>query len=352
MNESNLALDGWIQTADNDTSDYTYSGTQYSLMDVVCYKYLGPTLCALGIIGNTISLFVLTRDQIKEGSYLYLKALAVTDMFALAVSFPFMVFCMGSVSYYWKWYECYVFLPFANMFTAASVWITTVMTIERFIVVKFPLWSRWRCTRFGAQVRILIVLVIALTISIPRYLAFTITPFGSGYRLARTPFQESKAYYVLDMFCIATLHFLPLFILGIVNTVLIYEVQNARIIREELNIRNNQESEFQKDQRRFTITLISIVVLFLCFILPATVSDILLYSKFGLQPNGFQIMRTIRNIANVLLWCSLSFNFLLYCAFNKRFVRVLRNSVGRGIFRFRNYSFRARSVKTSNSTTL
>ena len=326
-----------------------------SLTDTVCYKYVGPILCVFGVLGNVLSLLVLTRDRLKDAPYVYLRALAATDMMALLVSFPFMVFSIGSYAYPWKWYESYVFLPFANLFTASSVWITVTMSIERFIVVKFPLWAKWRCTRVGAKTRVCVILFTAFLLSIPRYFAYSITQIGSGYILKSTPFRLSEFYYWMDVFCIASFHFLPLLILGFINVFLIYEVQNARMIRRELNIRNNRESEFQKDQRRFTVTLISIVVLSLCFIVPATVSDIFMYTKFHRKPNGQTVSRIVRSTANVLLWCSLSFNFLLYCAFNRRFVRVMKHSLGRSFFKVRNYSRSkkfGRSFKSSNSTYL
>ena len=325
----------------------------------ICYLYIGPVLCVFGVFGNILSLIVLTSGKLREAPYLYIRALAISDAGALLVSFPFMVF-YGSTSYNVGWYTNYVFLPLVNSLTACSVWITVTMTIERFIVVKFPLWARSGCNRFGARVRIWAIVIAAFLTGIPRFFAYNIISADNvHYKLWPTDFRKSEIYYGLDVFCIISLHFLPLIILGIINTFLIHEVQNAKTIRMELNIRNNHESEFQRDQIRLTVTLISIVVLSLCFIAPATVSDILSYSSYHkTSDSGRRVSYIVRVLANVMLWCSLSLNFVLYCAFNKRFTVALKDIFHRGYSRVRNYpkteigrSFKtARSFRTSDIT--
>ncbi|KAK3092011.1 hypothetical protein FSP39_024435 [Pinctada imbricata] len=344
-----------LYDAKEDSNFTSKDSSASQLLEVICNQYIGPILCAFGIIGNTLSLIVSLYGKLRDPPYLYIRALAVMDTCALLVSFPFMVFSIGSTSYHWKWYEAYLFIPLANFFTASSVWITVTMTIERYVVVKFPIWAKSGCSRCGVHFRIWMVLCAATLNCIPRFFTYTVNHVSNGsYKLKPTPFRKGNVYYGIDIFCIIFLHFFPLVILGIGNALLILEVRRAQKARKVLNIRNNRETEFQKDQRRLSITLISIVVLSLCFIVPATVSDIFLYSKFHKRPSGRQISRVVRNLANVLLWCNLSFNFILYCAFNKRFVRILRKMISLRPLRDKNnllISTRA-SMKTTDTTFL
>ncbi|KAK3091298.1 hypothetical protein FSP39_018752 [Pinctada imbricata] len=314
------------------------------LVELVCYKYVGPTLCVIGVIGNFISLLVLSGDQLKESPYVYLRALATTDMLALLFSFPFMVFCIGTTNYFWRWYEIYVFIPLVNFFTASSVWITAAMTIERLLFVRHPLWARWRCNRNNAQFRIWIIVVFAVIISVPRFFCYEIKEEDKKAGILPTDFRYSTFYYVLDIFAIVTLHFIPLIVFSVINVYLVCELQHAKVLREELNLRSNRETEWQMDQRRFTVTLISIVLLSIMSILPAAIADIFLHAKFG-----YHLLRTLRNVSNLLLWCNLSMNFLLYCAFNKRFVRALTGMFDAGIFKVRNS---LRKTKTDRTTVL
>ncbi|XP_060062853.1 probable G-protein coupled receptor B0563.6 [Ylistrum balloti] len=325
------------QTTDEDMKD---------MLEDICYKYIGPVLCVFGIVGNIINLIVLSRQQLVESPYIYLKALAVTDMSALLFSFPFMVVSREATTFPLKWYNAYVFLPVVNFFTASSIWITVVMTIDRFIFVKFPIWARWRCSRFSAQVRVWIILFATVLISVPRLFCYKVVPIVvdnanvtvtdlHGYRIKSTEFRLSEHYQIMNIALIILIHFLPLIILCVINIYLIIAVQQARIAREELNLRNNMETEWQKDQRRFTITLISIVLLAIVSILPAAICDIMVEMRFGLKYS-----KLMQIIANLLMWLNLSMNFIMYCAFNKKFVRVLKDVMGRSIYRFR-YSLKS-----------
>ena len=319
------------------------------LVNDVCYKYIAPTLCVFGVIGNIITLIVLSKQQLMESPYVYLKALAITDMSALFFTFPFLVFSRESASYSWKWYDAFVFTPFLNFFTASSIWITVVMTIDRFIFVKFPLWARWRCNRVNAQVRIWVILAITVVISVPCIFYYDVvqiknkheinmTHIGNieRYRLFPTYFKRGQFNKVLNIICIVLIHFIPLVVMGSINIYLICAIQQARVAREELNLRNNKETEWQKDQRRFTVTLISIVFLATISILPAAVMDILIQS--GTHTYYIQIVQIV---SNLLMWLNLSMNFVLYCAFNKKFVKVLKELLGRGLYKFKNVSFRS-----------
>lgn len=327
------------------------------MLEDICYKYIGPVLCVFGILGNIINLIVLSRQQLVESPYIYLKALAVTDMSALLFSFPFMVVSRESTTYSLKWYNAYIFLPFVNFFTASSIWITVVMTIDRFIFVKFPIWARWRCSRFSAQVRVWIILVATFMISVPRLFCYTIVPIHvghsnvtvtdlQGYRISATEFRRSEYYQAMNIALIILIHFLPLVILCMINIYLIVAVQQARIAREELNLRNNMETEWQKDQRRFTITLISIVLLAIVSILPAAICDLMVETRSGLKYS-----KLMKIISNLLMWLNLSMNFIMYCAFNKKFVRVLKDVMGRSFYRFR-YSLKSVRDHQSEMTTM
>jgi uncharacterized membrane protein len=123
----------------------------------------------------------------------------------------------------------------------------------------------------------------------------------------------------MHIVCIIIYHFIPLVIFIVINTYLIVAVYKARFIRQELGIRNNREQDWQVEQRRFTITLIGIIVMSVVSIFPSTISDFSRLTKLSIHE-----YKTLRNVSNILLLCNLSINFILFCAFNKRFVRAIR----------------------------
>lgn len=306
----------------------------------ICYKYIGPTICAIGILCNIMNLLVLTQRQLKESPYTYLTGLALTDLGALSFSFIFMVFSYPSKAYFWKFYDSYIYLPLTNVCVNSSVWITVVLTIERFLFVKYPLWAKAMCDRASAKFKNALIISIIFAINIPHFFILKPVPIGNSttqYTRVSTDFRHSHHYLYIRWFYSISIHFVPLFILSVANTYLVYAVMRARKEREILQIRNNKEATWHREQVRLTVTLISIVCLFIICILPSAFSNKrIAYLMFGgdktldeFAMSNFYFI--LQYVANVLVWCNLSLNFVFYCAINKKFRHVMRWMIQRWI---------------------
>ncbi|XP_076075868.1 putative G-protein coupled receptor B0563.6 [Mytilus galloprovincialis] len=336
---------------DSDVSSETYPSSnqvrdEVDMVAVICNKYIGPILCVAGVFGNILNLIILIRGRLNNPPYFYLKALAVTDMCALVLSFLHLMVSNRSTLYEWKFFDAYLFFPLVNFFTASSVWLTVGVTIDRFLYVKAPLWARAQFSLNRAKVRIAIILVATIFITVPRFLCFSLVGATNQYHLYPTSFRASHNYRVYDIVCIALFHVAPLVIFVFCNSYLIYAVHKARSIRKEYDIRNNKEKDWQLDQRRFTITLISIVLLSIIAILPSTIGD---FTRLLHIP--FSHYHKLRHISNMLLLLNLSVNFLLYCAFNKRFVRVMKSMFGGGLIKVKLSIRRTKSSRYSRTET-
>ncbi|XP_052069038.1 uncharacterized protein LOC127708234 [Mytilus californianus] len=201
------------------------SARSRDIADLVINNYIGPILCVFGICGNILNLIILFKGNLNESPYLYLKILAMTDMCALLLSFIHMSISGKTTSHDWQVFNAYIFFPLVNFFMAAK---------------------------------------------------------NNMYAMKKTTFRSQSVYYqIYDFTCIALFHVSPLLILMFCNAYLICAVHNARSVRQELEIRNNKEKDWQKDQRRFTITLISIVLLSIIAILPSTVGDFAQYFQIS-----------------------------------------------------------------------
>lgn len=310
----------------------------------ICTKYVAPAICIFGIIGNSFSLVVLMRKSLKQSPYINLKALTTINLLALMISFPYMLHGEYSQEYAWLWYNIYIFIPLVNWLTATSVWVVVLMTVERFVYVRFPLRAKSQFGRTGTIIRILVVMLITFAMSLHKFFIYNIDRVRARY--VKTPFATSRLSYIIDIALMVVIHFIPLVILAVVNFLLIRTVREARNRRVVFNLRNNQEGGWQKDERRFTVTLVSIVILNICFVGPATITDILNLSTLGMRSRvTFSLMRQISNV--LLLFC-LSFNFVLFCTFNKKFLQAMKETLR--IHRFRRGHFK--SVKGSEMTFL
>ncbi|CAC5412419.1 unnamed protein product [Mytilus coruscus] len=319
--------------------------TSQGIASMILNIYIGPILCAFGICGNIMNLIVLFKGRLTDSPYLYLKTLALTDMFALTLSLVHMTISGKSTMYVWQFFNAYVFFPLANFFMAASVWLTVGVTIDRFIYVKAPLFARGYCSRKRARVRIILILCFTLLVSVPRFYCYTVNGNGDIFSLTKSSFRASITYYrIYNITCIVIIHVAPLLILMFCNVYLICALRNAKSTREELHIRNNREKDWQRDQRRFTITLISIVLVSIIAIVPSTIVDFVQFFK-----TSFNTYRKLRLSSNLLLLCNLSMNFLLYCAFNKRFVRAMKTIFCKDKVRFTSMK-RSRSPNSTINT--
>lgn len=306
----------------------------------ICYTYVGPVICAIGILCNIMNLLVLTQRQLKESPYTYLTGLALTDLGALFFSFIYMVCSHDSKRYFWKFYDAYIFLPLSNICSNSSVWITVVLTIERFLFVRYPLWAKAMCDRASAKVKNALIISIFFVLNIPHFMILEVQQISNKteeYRTISTDFRHGDHYFRIRWFYSIIIHFVPLLILSVANTYLVYAVMRARKEREILQIRNNKEATWYREQVRLTVTLISIVCLFIVCIIPSAFSNKrIMYAFFGGEKTMDQFAMTnfyfiFQYIANVLVWCNLSLNFVLYCAINKKFRHVMRWMIQRWI---------------------
>ena len=317
-----------------------------TMIDYVCNLYIGPALCIFGILGNIFNIFVLFRGRLLDSPYVYLKALSFTDMFALILSLPYLLFTQNAENFIPNIYNAFVFFPVVNLLTAASVWITVGVTIDRFIFVKFPLLARSYSSGSRVKTRIVTIYIFGVFFTLPRFFCYQLVNEYGSYHMEFTTFRDSPYYRVYDIVCIIIYHFIPLVIFVVINTYLIIAVYKARFIRQELGIRNNREQDWQIEQRRFTITLIGIIVLSIVAIFPSTISDF--YRVTNLSIHEYKVLR---NISNILLLCNLSMNFVLFCAFNKRFVRAIRTIFNKRHNKTRIYiSFKSRTRSSRSDT--
>lgn len=312
----------------------------YLTVQNLIYNRLGPAICMFGMLCNVVNLIVLTQNSLPESPYTHLAGLACTDFTALLLSFIYMVFSLHSTAHAWKVYDAYIFIGTVNICTTSSVWITVLLTIERFLFVRHPLWAKDTCDRASAKMKILIVIVIACVFNIPRYMVFKPVEKAGKYGLASTDFRNTNIFFVINWMYSIFVHFIPLFILSCANMYLVYAVYQAGKQREKLQIRNNREAAWQREQRRLTITLISIVCLFIVCIIPGAFSDKpIAYALFGGGKTEREFVSSsfylsYQYVCNFLVWCNLSLNFILYCAFNEKFRRVMKFTAKRMVKNF------------------
>ncbi|CAH1796122.1 unnamed protein product [Owenia fusiformis] len=280
-------------------------------------------IVALGIIGNILTIVVLTRRSMKSSTNSFLTALAVWDTLvlvctALILSLPGIPGFTWYTSFVLAYAVSYAY-PVALMAQMATIWLTVAFTVERYIAVCHPLKAARMCTIKRARLVISGVSIASILYNIPRWFEFT--PFEElkpdnttdFYRPNLTPFGKNPTYVeiyyswlYLPVMCI-----IPLAVLAVMNIFLILAVRKSSHQRKDMNVKQSRENNV-------TIMLVSVVIVFILCQVPALVYN----TAYAINRNfvesdfGWKILSMVRNF---LVPFNSSINFLLYCAFGQKF---------------------------------
>ncbi|XP_071034153.1 FMRFamide receptor-like [Parasteatoda tepidariorum] len=287
-------------------------------------RILVPTIMTIGIIGNVITIVIMTRRRMRSSTNNYLAALAIFDMMYLIFTF------ILSLSHYPRvpdidHYAYWRLRPFIFMLTDAcsnsSVWLTVTFTIERYIAVCHPMKGKVFCTESRAKKAIVAVFLFCFAFTIPTpfewkviervddstnrtTLSLDLTEMGKNY-------MYKTIYYWLT---VVVFIFIPFILLAIFNSFLIRSVHMSKVQRSSMT-RGSDNSQ----ENKITIMLIAVVILFFICQLPTACH--LLYSTLheSFDSKQLYLLRGLGNIFNFLMSLNAAGNFVLYCLLSQKY---------------------------------
>lgn len=147
------------------------------LFEFVAYGVLLNVIGVFGILGNVISMIILSRPQMKSSINYLLIGLARCDtvlivtsiiLFGLPVIYPT---TNRLFVYYFKVYPLIapVVYPIAMISQTVSVYLTLTVTLERFVAVCHPLRARSLCTYGRARAYVVAIIAFAVLYNITRF---------------------------------------------------------------------------------------------------------------------------------------------------------------------------------------
>ncbi|XP_052249794.1 sex peptide receptor-related protein 2-like [Dreissena polymorpha] len=296
-------------------------------------RILVPILTAIGLVGNAISICVLTHKSMVSSTDCYLTALAVFDTLYIISSFTLSLRHYPAVDetiLYQLWY------PFGKALTDAcsnvSVSLTVTFSLERLVAVYYPMKGRVLCTPKRAKLIASLVSAFAIMCTVPEFLEVKVVAVTERnttvYTIVDTEMANTVAYklgyvnFVMFMFTI-----IPTGLLFTCNGLLLKTVYRAtRIRRSMTRIPTRQNNRRQNEQNRITLMLVGVVVVFLICQFPN--AGLMLYWTYircySLNMTTYQhnAVRIAGNVVNLLILVNSSMNFMLYSAMSTKFRRV------------------------------
>lgn len=321
-------------------------------------RVLVPLIMVIGVIGNTITIVIMTRRRMRSSTNNYLASLAIFDMLYLIFIFV-LSFAqypnLNEPKYHYYWTLWPVSLMITDACSNSSVWLTVTFTIERFIVVSHPIKGKAICTESRSRKVVFCVVLICFTYTLP-------TPFEwlvieklnpetnstilvpSLSDLGRNTVYKSIYYWLTA----ALFVFVPLLLLFFFNSFLIRSVHISRKQRSDMTQSklhsspsphstnganatskgnaSKMDANSSKQETKITVMLIAVVILFFLCQLPTAV--MLIFTSihdFPEKTREFYLIRGLNNIFNFLMAINAAGNFLLYCMFSRRYRKTFVN---------------------------
>ncbi|XP_034483753.1 FMRFamide receptor-like [Drosophila innubila] len=281
-------------------------------------------VAVLGILGNVISMIVLSRPQMKSSFNYLLMGFALCDtIFVISImlygGIPLIYPYTGHLFWYFNYvypFSIIVILPIAMIAQTASIYVILMVTVERYVAVCHPLKAREFCTYRRAKISFIVCVCFAIVCGIPRFWEFhtvmsqlpnTTTVLHCArptlLRVDPTYLKVYKHWYYLIVN-----YLIPFLTLAILNCLIYRRVRRANRVRKSMSGSETREMGLA------TILMCAVVVL-LMFNALAVVLHIC--AAFRIVMNTKLIY-----VSNLLITINNSINFLIYISFGKKFREV------------------------------
>lgn len=304
---------------ETDTSDAT---AHRILTDVVL-----PAACICGIIGIIVTVIILSRKHMSTSTNNYLIGLATADLIFLTIMSLRLWGIMVSEYHINTWLIFIAYSEiFLKMFNLASVWITVVLAMERFIAICYPYKAMLMCTVRRARWIVLSIYVASFLCQLPQFLKYKIVSSTNefnqiSYNLHMTSVSNNKLYMIIYAWVLEGLLgvIIPfLLILGL-NTRLIYEIhKSTKYLQRQIGATCRASCAITSEQLKITTMLIGMCVVFLVCQAPYVVYNYLMSVKLTMF-QGSRFYLVFMSISVLLAALKSAVNFILYCWFSEKF---------------------------------
>ncbi|XP_063429154.1 sex peptide receptor-like [Mytilus trossulus] len=307
---------------------------------VIVNGYVVPILAIVVLIANVIVILVLRRQQTYGASQAGLVSVAISDTLTLLLPAPFYFYQYALHHYYVDYVLCEpvdwisIYLP--TITHTASIWLTVLLTAQRYLYVCHPFVARELCTLRNTTISIAITYVIACLTHLVRafvmyYIQFdyfdptrntSATTCERGYKEWLDPDTYMGVYMMIR---IVLIQFVPCIVLIFLNVRIVNGLQD--VVNKKMRLHNKSESSISavKENTRVTIMIVFMAAVTLLVELPSGIILSFYVSPFITNVEVFDVntLNSMQIIANLVIIFSYPMNFFIYCSMSAEFKQTL-----------------------------
>lgn len=314
-------------TSSNKTEHADYAVFFFVLTHARSFRIGGLCVAILGFIGNTLAIIVLQRKRMWCSTAYFLILLAIYDNIILIVAIWQSVSDLQSnsdTSIVIHKITYVLFIPVSYIAQTGTIFMTLMVTIERYVAVTKPLKARIIFSLSSAKKISLGIFLWCLIYNIPHYVALDLSYTTATSKVHLSEFGKQYIYTKVYSIYIQLLamYVLPWLAMTVFNILLLRCVKKITMIRHNCHSKSAAD-----DGRRLTLPVIAVTtVFFLAYPFPAfedTFCKLFDPSKVGLDGTcGAKMKILFELISDIAKVLNSAANFIFYCLLGRKFRRT------------------------------
>ncbi|KAE9550983.1 hypothetical protein FO519_005798 [Halicephalobus sp. NKZ332] len=252
-------------------STWIYKPLTATPVNYIIQHYIFPLQFIFGVSGNCLNLLVLLSSSMKNQANTLLSAMAFADLAFLFCMLPFslasfeLFYASQTFRHFFYLYRAHG-VGIANFFSITATWLVLAVSIERFSGVRRPMHTRFQLRDRRLLSLIGVIFLFAFLLSLFQHFEYSVEFMNiCGYKIPNITYVYTFSKYTQIVVGVI----LPVLAVAVLNVSLIYFLRKREIIPRSSGRFNDPEfrrtsdfGTFQKQERKVTATVLSIVTCF------------------------------------------------------------------------------------------
>lgn len=307
------------------------------------FGYITPVLCVVVLVTNVLFVTVFSKLKMNSPTHFVLRCIAVVDTLTIALPTPTYIYAYTlknykefipfEVCYVWEYMT--VFLP--TITHTASLWLTTLLALQRYICVSYPLNVRLWCGVKRTYIFVIFIFILAAGCHLSRFFEYKfiktrvpslLDPQKEIITCFRTNSDFVDGVYVVVYSWVRAIavNIVPCMAMIVFSTIMLVRIRVAEKQRHTIRRRSTFGSgENEPRDSRITTWLVILIVNSVCIVeMPIAAYYVMVATNLTRGENPISAnSHTIEIILNLLVQISYPIHFVFYCTMSEGFRSAL-----------------------------